>query len=35
MVEGMIRMKNYNLILIAVLLILTAGISGCVEKTPP
>ncbi len=28
-------MKNYKLLLITVLLILTAGISGCVEKTPP
>ena len=31
----MMRMKNYKLLLITVLLILTAGISGCVEKTPP
>ena len=29
------RMKNYKLLLITVLLILTAGISGCVEKTLP
>ena len=28
-------MKNCTLFLIAVLLILTAGITGCVEKTPP
>ena len=28
-------MKNYKLFFIAMLLILTAGISGCVEKTPP
>ena len=28
-------MKNCKLFLIAVLLILTAGITGCVEKTPP
>ena len=35
MVEGMIRMKNYKLFLITMLLILTAGLSGCVEKTPP
>ncbi len=35
MKEGMIEMKNYKLLLITVLLILTAGISGCVEKTPP
>ena len=28
-------MKNYKLLLITMLLILTAGISGCVEKTPP
>jgi glucose/arabinose dehydrogenase len=34
MKEGMIGMKNYKLLLIAALLILTAGISGCVEKTP-
>ena len=27
-------MENYKLLLITVLLILTAGISGCVEKTP-
>ena len=31
----MMRMKNYKLLLITMLLILTAGISGCVEKTPP
>ncbi len=28
-------MKNWKLFLIAMLLILTAGITGCVEKTPP
>ena len=28
-------MKNYKLFFITMLLILTAGISGCVEKTPP
>ena len=28
-------MKNYKLLLITMLLILTAGLSGCVEKTPP
>lgn len=28
-------MKNWELFLIAMLLILTAGISGCVEKRPP
>ena len=28
-------MERYKLLLITVLLILTAGISGCVEKTPP
>ncbi len=28
-------MKNYKLFLISILLILTAGISGCVEQTPP
>lgn len=27
-------MKNYKLLLVTVLLILTAGLSGCVEKTP-
>ena len=31
----MIIMKNYKLFLIAMLLILTAGITGCVEKTLP
>ena len=31
----MIRMKNGKLFLIAMLLILTAAISGCVEKAPP
>lgn len=33
--KEMIRMKNGKLFFIAMLLILTAGISGCVEKTPP
>jgi len=31
----MIRMKNYKLFFIAMLLIMTAGITDCVEKTPP
>ena len=35
MKEGMIGMERNKLLLITVLLILTAGISGCVEKTPP
>ena len=33
--EGTIRMKICKLLFIAMLLMLTAGITGCVEKTPP
>jgi glucose/arabinose dehydrogenase/plastocyanin len=35
MVEGIIMRINYKLFFITILLVLTAGISGCVEKTTP